>query len=76
MPSHCTRYSQLEAFRWRHFVLIRWSSNGKIGPSPVLDHVTARTSLGLGYSEETEAKIPELVEGLSIALASASKLST
>jgi hypothetical protein len=52
MQRHCTRYFQLEPFRVDPTVI-----DGKIAPSPVLDHLTARTSLGLGYSEETETKI-------------------
>jgi hypothetical protein len=51
MPSHWTRYSQLEPFRVDPTVI-----DGKIELSPVLDHFTARAPLGLGYCEETEAK--------------------
>ena len=35
---------------------------------PILDHLTARPPLALSYSEETEAKLPGLVGGLSVAL--------
>jgi len=36
---------------------------------PILDHLTARPPLDLAYSAETEARLPGIVGGLSIALA-------
>jgi uncharacterized protein DUF1931 len=41
---------------------------------PILDHLTARPPLALSYSEETEAKLPDLVGGLSVALARTFKI--
>jgi hypothetical protein len=36
---------------------------------PILDHITARPPLDLGYDDGTEAKLPEIVGGLCLALA-------
>src|ERR1700704_3173469 len=36
---------------------------------PILDHLTARPPLELNFSDETEAKLPMIAGGLSIALA-------
>ena len=41
---------------------------------PILDHLTAPPPLALSYSEETEAKLPDLVGGLSVALARTFKI--
>jgi hypothetical protein len=38
---------------------------------PILDRLTARPSLDLDYSQQTEAYLPDLVGGLSVALARA-----
>jgi hypothetical protein len=35
---------------------------------PILDHLTARPPLDLDYSQQTEAILPDLVGGLSVAL--------
>ncbi len=36
---------------------------------PILDYLAARPPLSLAYSDETEARLPEIVGGLSLALA-------
>lgn len=36
---------------------------------PILDEITARPPLDLAYSVETEAQLPEIAGGLSVALA-------
>jgi hypothetical protein len=41
---------------------------------PILDDLTARPPLDLAYSEETEARLPEVVGGLSVALAHSFKI--
>ena len=42
--------------------------------APILDHLTARPPLDLVNSEETEAQLPVIVGGLSVALARAFKI--
>jgi hypothetical protein len=37
--------------------------------SPILDHVTIRPRLDMAYSDETEAQLPDVAGGLSVALA-------
>jgi hypothetical protein len=41
---------------------------------PILDHLTARPPLDLAYSDETEARLPDIVGGLGVALARAFKI--
>ena len=41
---------------------------------PILDQLTARPPLDLAYSEDTERRLPEVVGGLSVALARAFKI--
>ncbi|MGE5779710.1 MAG: DUF1931 family protein [Hyphomicrobiales bacterium] len=41
---------------------------------PILDRLTALPPLDLAYSDETEARLPELVGGLSVALARTFKI--
>lgn len=41
---------------------------------PILDYLTARPPLDLAYSEETEARLPEVAGGLSVALARSFKI--
>jgi len=41
---------------------------------PIIDHLAALPSLDLAYSEETEARIPELAGGISVALARTFKI--
>ena len=41
---------------------------------PILDYLTARPPLDLAYSEATEARLPEVVGGLSVALARSFKI--
>jgi hypothetical protein len=41
---------------------------------PILDQLTARPPLDLAYGEDTEARLPEVVGGLSVALARAFKI--
>jgi hypothetical protein len=41
---------------------------------PILDHITARPPLDLAYGEDTEARLPEVAGGLSVALARAFKI--
>ena len=36
---------------------------------PVLDHITIRPRLDMDYSHETEARLPDIAGGLSVALA-------
>lgn len=35
---------------------------------PILDYIAARPQLSLGYSQETEERLPEIAGGLSVAL--------
>ena len=41
---------------------------------PILDHLTARPPLDLPYGDDTEARLPDVVGGLSVALARAFKI--
>ena len=41
---------------------------------PILDYMTSRPPLDLAYSEETEAQLPDIVGGLSVALARTFKI--
>jgi hypothetical protein len=41
---------------------------------PILDALTAQPPLDLAYSEETEARLPDIAGGLSVALAHALKI--
>jgi hypothetical protein len=41
---------------------------------PILDELTARPPLDLGYSAETEARLPDIVGGLGVALAHSFKI--
>src|SRR6266850_7272070 len=41
---------------------------------PILDYLTARPPLDLAYGEEIEARLPEVVGGLSVALARSFKI--
>jgi hypothetical protein len=41
---------------------------------PILDHLTAHPPLDLAYGVETEARLPEVAGGLSVALARAFKI--
>jgi uncharacterized protein DUF1931 len=41
---------------------------------PILDHLTARPPLDLSLSDETEARLPDLVGGVSVALARVFKI--
>jgi hypothetical protein len=41
---------------------------------PILDQLAARPPLDLAYAEDTEARLPEVVGGLSVALARAFKI--
>jgi hypothetical protein len=41
---------------------------------PILDQLTARPPLDLAYGEDTEGRLPELLGGLSVALARAFKI--
>jgi hypothetical protein len=41
---------------------------------PILDQLTAQPPLDLAYGEETEARLPEVMGGLSVALARAFKI--
>jgi hypothetical protein len=41
---------------------------------PILDQLTARPPLDLAYGEDTERRLPEVVGGLSVALARAFKI--
>lgn len=41
---------------------------------PILDHLSARPPLDLAYSVETEARLPAIVGGLSVALARTFKI--
>jgi hypothetical protein len=42
--------------------------------APILDHLTNRPQLDMDYSDETEAELPRIVGGLSIALAHTFKI--
>lgn len=42
--------------------------------APILDHLTNRPPLDLDYSDETEAQLPRIVGGLSVALAHTFKI--
>ena len=46
----------------------------KIELKPILDHLTARPPLDLAYSVETEDRLPEIVGGVSVALARTFKI--
>ena len=46
----------------------------KIELRPILDHLTAQPPLDLAYSDETVARLPGIVGGLSLALARAFKI--
>ena len=41
---------------------------------PILDHLAARPPLDLAYSEETEARLPAIAGGISVALAQTFKV--
>jgi hypothetical protein len=41
---------------------------------PIFDQLTARPPLDLAYGEDTESRLPEVVGGLSVALARAFKI--
>src|SRR5258705_5819560 len=41
---------------------------------PVLDHMTIRPRLDMAYSDETEAQLPDVAGGLSVALAHVFKI--
>ena len=41
---------------------------------PILDHLTARPPLDLAYRDETEARLPAIAGGLSVALARSFKI--
>ena len=41
---------------------------------PILDHLTAQPPLELAHAEDTEARLPEVVGGLSVAFARAFKI--
>lgn len=45
-----------------------------INIKPTLDHITIRPRLDMDYSDETEAQLPEVAGGLSIALAHVFKI--
>jgi hypothetical protein len=46
----------------------------QIDLKPILDHLAAQPQLGVSYSDETEALLPKIVGGLSVALARAFKI--
>ena len=46
----------------------------KIELRPILEHLTARPPLDLAYSDETVARLPRIVGGLSVALARTFKI--
>jgi Domain of unknown function (DUF1931) len=46
----------------------------KIELTPILDHITARPPLGLRCGEDTEASLPAIAGGFSIALARTFKI--
>ena len=46
----------------------------QLGLAPVLDHLTNRPPLDMAYSDETEAELPTIAGGLSIALAHTFKI--
>jgi hypothetical protein len=46
----------------------------EIGLEPVLDRITNRPQLHMDYSDETEAQLPEIAGGLSVALAHVFKI--
>jgi hypothetical protein len=48
--------------------------NEAIELKPILDQLTARPPLDMAYSEESEARLPEIVGGLSVALAHSFKI--
>jgi hypothetical protein len=48
--------------------------DGQIELRPILDHLTSRPPLDLANSDETENRLPEVVGGLSLALARAFKI--
>ena len=48
--------------------------NAQIDLQPVLDYLTVRPPLDLAYSDETEAQLPRIFGGLSVALARTFKI--
>ncbi|MDZ8079284.1 MAG: DUF1931 family protein [Nostoc sp. SerVER01] len=48
--------------------------NEEIELKPILDYMTTRPLLDLDYSKETEAQLPDIVGGLSVALARTFKI--
>jgi Domain of unknown function (DUF1931) len=48
--------------------------NQEIELQPIIDHLTTRPPLDLGYDAETEAQLPLLAGGLSVALARSFKI--
>ncbi|NEQ19795.1 MAG: DUF1931 family protein [Microcoleus sp. SIO2G3] len=48
--------------------------NEEIELKPILDYMTTRPLLDLDYSKETEARLPDIVGGLSVALARTFKI--
>lgn len=45
-----------------------------IALKPILDYLSVRPALDLAYSEETEAQLPEIVGGVSVAIARTFKI--
>jgi uncharacterized protein DUF1931 len=50
------------------------SIDEQIELQPILDHLAARPPLDLAYSEETEARLPAIAGGISVALAQTFKV--
>jgi hypothetical protein len=50
------------------------NSDAEVALKPILDHLTARPPLDLAYSEDTEARLPEIAGALSVALAHSFKI--
>jgi hypothetical protein len=48
--------------------------DAEIELKPILDYMTAQPPLDLAYSEETEVRLPDIVGGLSVALARTFKI--
>jgi hypothetical protein len=48
--------------------------NEEIELNPILEYMTAQPQLDLAYSEETETELPDIVGGLSVALARTFKI--
>lgn len=48
--------------------------DSEIELKPILDYLTTRPPLDLAYSDETEAQLPEIAGGLSVALARSFKI--